>query len=179
MEMVDRFTAATRQPPQCSPETVMCPWSFLMPWASPEPRTAPKEAGAGYSHGSWQRGTPNWFQTWRQSLQLQEDWRKMGLLASPACETLALGLIATAETPSFTSCLYLFSSAGSKGDEKQRGWAVCCLVAQGYRQKGEEGAVLFKAASSSIPRGGILPLECWLLCRKDLKSTYTKMIIKT
>lgn len=26
--------------------------------------------------------------------------------------------------------------------------------------KREEGAVLFKAASSSIPRGGILPLEC-------------------
>lgn len=26
--------------------------------------------------------------------------------------------------------------------------------------KGAEGAVLFKAASSSIPRGGILPPEC-------------------
>lgn len=82
------------------------------------------------------------------------------------------------ETPSFTWCLYLFSSsAGSKGDEKQR--AGCCLLAQGHRQKGEEGAVLFKAASSSIPRGGILPPECWLLRRKDLKTTHTKMIIKT
>lgn len=43
----------------------------------------------------------------------------------------------------------------------------------------EEGAELFWAASSSIPKGGILPLVCWLLCRKDLKTTYTKMIIKT
>lgn len=121
-QTADGFTAVPRQPRRCSPETGPCQRSPLTPRASPEPRTAPKEAGAGHGRGSRRRGTPSWFPSWGQSFWLQGDWRKTGLLESPACGTLTSGLTAAAETPSFTSCLYLFSSsAGSKGDENQRG----------------------------------------------------------
>lgn len=164
MEMLDGFTA----------EPGMCQCSFLMPWAFPEARAAGR---AGNGCGAWKRGTALVPKPRVKPLApgaLQEMgwccWER--IVAPPASGTLAWGC-------SCLSSLLLSPHLQDPKERKTKGWAVCCLVAQGHGEKGEEGAVLFWAASSSIPRGGILPLECWLLCRKDLKTTYTKMIIKT
>lgn len=166
MEMVDGFGA----------EPGMCQCSLLMPWALPEARPAGR-AGAGNGCGAWQRGTalvPNPRAEPVAPGTLQEMglccWKR--IVAPPACGILAWGCSCLSSSP-------LSPHLQDQEERKIEGWAVCCLVAQGHRIKGEEGAVLFWAASSSIPRGGILPLECWLLRRKDLKTTYTKIIIKT
>jgi len=172
MERADGFTAARRQPPRCSPETGTCQSSPLTPGAAPEPGHSGRP-GQGTATALGQEGHPAGF---RPEGRAFSSRRTGGTARISSRWNARLGADPPVETPSFISSAHL---QDPKEMKKQRGWAVCCLVAQGHRQKGAEGAGLFKAASSSIPRGGILPLECWLLCRRDLKSTYPKMIIKT
>lgn len=153
----------------CTSAHSWCPELFLK-------QKQQEEQGQGVAVVPGKGGQP-WFQTPGQSLRLREHWRRWDCAAGKGLWHLLPVELWPGAAPA--SPLAFISSPADPKERKTARWAVCCLAAQGHAGKGEEGAVLFWAASSSIPRGGILPLECWLLCRKDLKTTYTKMIIKT